>query len=88
MEHGMENYHLSDARIVLGDLDNILPVNTIILITKKVIHNAMKKQQIPNILNVKSDTKTFYYQEKYRHYVRGKGTIFKKQYMLFSNIYM
>ena len=64
MEHGMENYHLSDARIVLGDWDNILPVNTIILITKKVIHNAMKKQQIPNILNVKSDTKNFYYEGK------------------------
>ena len=54
MEHGMENYHLSDARIVLGDLDNILPVNTIILITKKVIHNAMKAALVQCFLSFHS----------------------------------
>ena len=85
---GMGNYHLSNARIVLGDLENALYINTIILLTKTSIYNAMKKEQIPNIINVKNDTKNFYFQEKYRHYIRGKGKIFDKQYMLLTNIYL
>ena len=41
---GMENYNLSKSKIVLGDLDNATAMNTIILITKKVIYNSMKKR--------------------------------------------
>ena len=67
-ELGMENYHLSDARIILGDLENASSINTIILLTKKIIYNSMKKEQSPNIINVKTDVKNFYFQEKYRHY--------------------
>ena len=44
IELGMENYHLSDSRIILGDLENALSINKIILMTKKVIYNAMKKE--------------------------------------------
>ena len=49
----MEKYNLSNSRIVLGDLDNATSINTIILITKKVIYNSMKKKQKTHILNVK-----------------------------------
>ena len=84
---GMENYNISTTRIVLGDLDNAHIVNTIILLTKKVIYNAMKKEQRPNFLNVKNETKKFYFEEKYRLYLKGKGNFFEKQYSLLSNIY-
>ena len=78
---GMENYNLSKSKIVLGDLDNATAMNTIILITKKVIYNSMKKEQQPHILDVKNEVKKFYYEKKYRCYLKGKGTLFEKQYI-------
>ena len=84
---GMENYNLSHSRIILRDMDNAMSINTIILLTKKVIYNSMKKEQKPHFLNVKNEVKKFYYEEKYRCYLKGKGTLFEKQYILLSNIY-
>ena len=50
---GMDNYNLSQSRIILGDLENAMSINTIILLTKKVIYNSMKKEQRPHILTLK-----------------------------------
>ena len=86
-ELGMENYNMSPDRIILGDMENATSINTIIFFTKKIIYNAMKKEQEPNIINVKIDVKNFYFQEKYRHYIKGKGRLFDKKYLLLSNIY-
>ena len=83
----MDNYNLSPSKIILGDLDNALAINTIILLTKKVLYNSMKKEQNPHLLNVKNEVKKFYFEEKYRCYLRGKGTLFEKQFTLLSNIY-
>ena len=84
---GMENYNMSASKIVLGDLENAHFINTIILLTKKVIYNSMKKEQQPHLLNVKNETKKFYFEEKYRAYLKGKGNFFEKQFSLLSNIY-
>ena len=70
----MENYHLSDTRIILGDLENAPSINTIILLTKKTIYNSMKKEQKPNIISVKN-VKNFYFQEKYRQYIRAAARV-------------
>ena len=78
VELGMENYHFSNRRIVLGDLENALAINTILLLTKKDIYNSMKKEQRPTLLSIKHDTKNFYFQEKYRYYIKGKGKMFDK----------
>ena len=40
---GMIDYNLSDMRKILGDMENALAINCIILVTKKVIYNSMKK---------------------------------------------
>ena len=88
IELGMANYNLSPDKIILGDLENATSINTIILLTKKTIFNAIKKEQIPNIFSIKNDVKNFYFFEKYRHYVKGKGKLFEKQYSLLSNIYV
>ena len=85
---GMNNYNLSQSRIILGDLENAMSINTIILLTKKVIYNSMKKEQSPHIINVKNEVKQFYYDEKYRCLLLGKGQLFEKQYYLLSNIYV
>ena len=39
--------------MVVGDLENALAIYSIILHTKKVIYNAMKKEQRTHIINVK-----------------------------------
>ena len=64
-ELGMENYNLSPDKIILGDLETATSINTIILLTKKTIYNAMKKEQKPSIFNV--NVKFFYFLEKYRY---------------------
>ena len=46
----------------------------------------MKKEQIPSIFSIKNDVKNFYFLEKYKYYVKGKGIQFEKQYSLLSNI--
>ena len=84
---GMDNYNLSVERIILGNPENATCINTIILLTKKTIYNAMKKEQQPNIFTIKNDVKTFYFLEKYRSYVKGKGRLFEKQYSLLTRIY-
>ena len=52
-ELGIVNYHLSAEEIILGDIENATSFNTIILLAKKIIHNAIKNEQKPNIINVK-----------------------------------
>ena len=59
----------------------------LILITKKVIYNSMKKEQKPSIQNVKNDLKNLYYQEKYRHYIKGRKRVFGIQYVLLANVF-
>ena len=86
-ELGMPNYVLTASRMIIGDLENALAINTIILHTKKVIYNAKKKEQIPHIVNVKHEVKNFYYQEKYRQYINGKNKLFDKQYNLLTVFY-
>ena len=87
VELGMPNYVMTASRMIIGDLENALAINTIILHTKKVIYNAKKKEQIPHILNVKHEVKKFYYQEKYRQYIKGSNRIFDKQYNLLTICY-
>ena len=41
IELGMGNYNLSNTILLIGDLENALAVNSIILLTKKTIYNAM-----------------------------------------------
>ena len=62
IELGMSDYNLTDRKIIVGDLENALAINSIILSTKKVIYN---------IQYVKNEIKNFYFQEKYRHYTKG-----------------
>ena len=44
----------------------------------------MKKEQRPHMCNVRNDVKNFYDQEKYRHYTKGRGRVFDKQYILLN----
>ena len=83
----MPNYNITDSKIIIGDTENALCINSIILSTKKVMYNAMKKEQKPHISQVKNEVKKFYYEDKYRHYVQGKGRYFDKQNNLLNIFY-
>ena len=68
----MVDYNMPEMKIIVGDLENAVAINSIILHTKKAIYKAMKKEQKTHIINVKYEVKLFYYQEKYRHKIKGK----------------
>ena len=87
VEMGEPGYHLSEEKIIMGELEKSVCINTIILLTKKVIYNAMKEVKHPHILAVKNETKNFYFQEKYRLCIKGKRHIFERKYSLLFNIY-
>ena len=86
-ELGMQNYNITDSKIIIGDTENALCINSIILLTKKVIYGAMKKEQKPHISHVKNEVKKFYYEDKYCHYIQGKGRYFDKQNNLLNIFY-
>ena len=44
-ELGMQDYNLTASRIIIGDLENSIAINSIILHTKKVIYNARRKNK-------------------------------------------
>ena len=48
---GMTDYNISDMRKILGDMENVLAINCIILLTKKVINNSMKKERPPHFMS-------------------------------------
>ena len=79
---GMTDYNLSDVRKITGDMENALAINCIILLTKKIIFNAMKKERPHFIVS-----KDFFYQEKYRLYIKGKKNLFDKHYNLLCLLY-
>ena len=66
----------------MGELEKSVCINTIILLTKKVIYNAMKEVKHPHILAIKNETKNFYFQEKYRLCVKGKRHIFERKFFV------
>ena len=86
-EMGMPNYNLSESRIIVGNMENAVCINSIILLTKKVIYNAMKKEQKPHFAQVKNEVRKFYFEEKYRQYIQGKGRYFDQQYNILNNFY-
>ena len=87
IELGMTDYNLSNMKIIVGDLENDLAVNTIILLTKKVIYSGMKKEQKQHICNIKNEVKKFYYQEKYSQYIKDRGRFVDQQYTLLKQLY-
>ena len=75
VENGVPDYYLTEEKIIIGELEKSVCINTVILLTKKIIYNAMKENKQPHILAIKNETKNF--QEKYRLYIKGKRQFFE-----------
>ena len=69
---GMTDYNLSDVRKITGDMENALAINCIILLTKKVIYNAMKKERPPHFIAVKNEVKNFFIRKNTDYTLKGK----------------
>ena len=82
VELGIPNYIITKEKIIMGELERAICINSIILLTKKILYNCMKETKTPHVLMVKNETKNFYYQEKYRLYMKGKKHQFDKKYSL------
>ena len=86
VELGIPNYNITKEKIIMGELEKSICINSIILLTKKGLYNCMKEAKSPHILMVKNETKNFYYQEKYRLCMKGKKQIWEKVFLL-QNMY-
>ena len=69
---GMENYHLTARRKILGDLENPNIINIIILNTKKVIYMAKLEGKPPSLIWVQSSIKAIFEYEKYKGLINKK----------------
>ena len=85
-EIGLIDYNLTESKIILGDIENGNITTTVILLTKKVIYNAFKKEKVPVLQQVQNETKKIFFQEKYDFLLRHKIHIFNKKWNLL-NIY-
>ena len=83
-EIGFIGYNLSIFKKIIGDLENGPMLNSIILITKKVIYDSFKKDKIPSIFQIKSEVKNHYYLEKYIYRNNGKIQLFEKNWHLLT----
>ena len=83
---GMEGYHLTDRRKIIGDLENSGQINIIILNTKKTIFLSKCDGTVPTIYNVKHNVQQFFLHERYKAIINNKEHSFRKKWSLFTNI--
>ena len=79
---GMENYHLTDRRKILGDLENANLINIIILNTKKVIYLAKLEGKPPSLTWVQASIKAIFEHEQYKGLTNNNITSFEKKWSL------
>ena len=64
---GVDNYHINNKTIILGELHKAHWINSVILLTKKNIFNARTSITIPTINSIKNQVKNLYRYEKYKY---------------------
>ena len=84
---GMDNYHLTDRKKILGDLENISPINIIILNTKKVIYLGKLEGKSLSLTWLHACIKAIYKHEHYTGLINKKITSFEKKWSLFLRFF-
>ena len=73
--------------IIHGDNKNSLSINNIILLTKKEMYNAMKKEKQLHLAAVKNEMKNLHYQEKYMKFcMKGRKKQFERKIIIIKNV--
>ena len=84
---GMESYHLTDRRKILGDLENTGQINIIILNTKKAIFQSKLEEKLPSLHMVKSNVRQSFLHDEYKSIVDNKQFFFNKKWSLLVRYY-
>ena len=84
---GITEYHLTERRKIIGDLENSGQINIIILNTKKTIFQSKRDGTQPTIHQVKSNVQQCYLYDKYKAIINDKEYIFGKKWSLFQRLY-
>ena len=79
---GMENYHFTARRKILGDLDNPSIINIIILNTKKVIYMDKLEGKPPSFIWVQASIKSIFEHERFKGLINNKITSFERRSLL------
>ena len=59
-EIGFIGYNLSESKIILGDIENGNIPFTILLLSKKVIYDAFKRNRLPALAHIQNETKKYF----------------------------
>ena len=84
---GMVDYHLTDRKKILGDLENSWQINIILLNVKKAIYKAKLDCKKPTLLHVQLNLRQVYKHEYYKSIINDKQVLFERNWSLLLNFF-
>ena len=84
---GMIDYHLTDRKKILGDLENSSQINIIILIAKKTIYQSKLDCRPPTLLQVQVNLKQVFNHDYYNSIIKDKRHLFERKWSLLLNFF-
>ena len=84
---GMVDYHLTDRKKILGDLENSSQVNIILLNVKKTIYQAKLDCKPPSLSQVQANLKQVYNHEYYKCIINDREHLFERKWSLLLNFF-
>ena len=84
---GMVDYHLTDRKKILSDLENSWQINIILLNVKKTIYKAKLDCKKPTLLHVQLNLRQVYKHEYYKSIINDKQVLFERNWSLLLNFF-
>ena len=83
----MIDYHLTDRKKILGDLENSSQINIILLIVKKTIYQSKLDCKSPTLLQVQVNLKQVFNHDYYNSIIKDKKHLFERKWSLLLNFF-
>ena len=84
---GMIDYHLTDRKKIIGDLENPSQINIILLNVKKTIYQSKLDNRSPNLLQVQLNLRTVFNHDYYKSIINDRKLIFERKWSLLLNFF-
>ena len=84
---GMIDYHLTDSKKILGDLENPSQINIILLNVQKTIYQPKLDSRSPTLLMVQLNLRKVFNHEYYKSIINDKKPIFERKWSLLLNFF-
>ena len=84
---GMVDYHLTDRKKILGDIENSSQINLILLNVKKTIYQSKLDCKAPTLLQVQLNLRQVYKHEYYNSIINDKEHLFERKWSLLLNFF-